>query len=367
MVASSGEITCRIPKGRSEHLNKYSIMTPLPTKEPSPNRQSSRPRLIVSGLVSASVMVVLYAVVKYSIGYAQVRGTILSSLYAQWQLEDWGHCMMVPFAALLIVYLDRAKLMSLTVKGAGSGFWILCFGFALYWIGFTADNIYFSYAAAQALIAGLIIWFCGWSWMKGLAFPWLFLLFMWPLLFLESFISFPLRILVSHSGVVILNLIGIESVLNGTGILSAAVPALHLGQGDRFAVDVALPCSGMRSLFALMMVSALYSYFTLTSPWRRLALFLTSIPLAIVGNICRIVMLTIGTLSMGSEKAIGSLEHPSAFHMLAGYVVFIIALGGMVFTANLLTRFDLKKNNQNKPPSTTKDAPTSQASSGDLY
>ena len=185
--------------------------------------------------------------------------------------------------------------------------------------------------------------------MKALAFPWAFLVFMWPLLFLESFVSFPLRMVVSHAGVFILNILGIPSVLNGTGILSAADPALHLAQGERFAVDVALPCSGMRSLFALMMVSALYGYFTLSGMTRRLLLFLAAIPLAVAGNICRIVMLTIGTLLMGSEKAIGSLEHPSFFHMLAGYVVFLVALGGMFGLAHLLSSWRISTVRLNPP------------------
>jgi exosortase len=167
---------------------------------------------------------------------------------------------------------------------------------------------------------------------------------MWPLLFLENFISFPLRMMVSHAGVLILNLAGIPSDLNGTGILSAADPVHHLAQGQRFAVDVALPCSGMRSLFALLMVSALYGYFTIREVWGRLVLFLVSVPLAIAGNICRIVMLTVGTMVMGSEWAIGSLAHPSFFHMLAGYAVFIVALCGMVLVSGLINHLVVSKN-----------------------
>jgi len=289
------------------------------------------------------MLAVLFGLVKYSLGYGQVRETIFNAVFAQWQLEDWGHCMIVPFAAGFIVYLERAKLASTRPTGAGAGFWILCLGFFLYWFGFKADNIYFSYAAGQMLIAALVIWFCGWAWMRILAFPWLLLIFMWPLLFLESFISFPLRLLVSHAGVVILNLIGIHSVLNGTGILSAPDPLHNLALGQVFAVDVALPCSGMRSLFALMMVSALYGYFTIRSDWGRLTLFLLSVPLAIAGNICRIVMLTIGTKVLGVEKAIGTLDHPSFFHMLAGYIVFVVALGGMVLVAGWISPEKTKK------------------------
>jgi exosortase len=289
-------------------------------------------------------MVIFYAVISYSTGYGQHPVTILTQLRAQWGLEDWSHCVMVPFAALLIVYLDRAKLLVLPLRGVNAGIPVLLFGFFLYWFGYKADNIYFSYAAAQILLAGFVIWFGGWTWMRKLAFPWIFLLFMWPLLFLESFLSFPLRVLVSHTSVVLLNILGVPSVLNGTGILSAGDPILHLAQGERFSVDVALPCSGMRSLFALLMVSALYGYFTFRSGWKLLLMVMAAVPLAITGNICRIIMLTMGTLFMGPVKAIGSLEHPSFFHMLAGYVVFAVALGGMLGVGNLLGRkFDLRE------------------------
>ena len=287
-------------------------------------------------LVSVVILAVLYTVLDYTTGYGQKRISILAQLLPQWQMEDWSHCMMVPFGALLIVYLDRARLVLIPRRGAVSGLIALAAGFLLYWFGFKADNIYFSYAAAELLIAGFIIWFAGWGWMRALTFPVLFLLFMWPLLFLESFIAFPLRLVVSHSGATILNLIGIPTVLNGTGLLSAADPALHLAEGQRFAVDVALPCSGIRSLFALLMVGALYGYFAVSGTWRKLVIFALAVPLAIVGNIARVVMLTIGTIALGPAKAIGTLEHPSFFHMMAGYLVFIVALGGMIGLGALL-------------------------------
>ncbi len=41
-------------------------------------------------------------------------------------------------------------------------------------------------------------------------------------------------------------------------------------------------------------------------------------------------MLTIGTIVLGPDVAIGSLEHPTMFHMVAGYLVFIVALAGML-------------------------------------
>ena len=137
-----------------------------------------------------------------------------------------------------------------------------------------------------------------------------------------------------RSGIFVLNTLGFPTVQNGSGIISAET--IGHPAGSLFSVDVADPCSGIRSLFALMMVSALYANFTLKSPWKRLALFACSIPIALAGNIFRILLLTIGIITLGSPVAIGTLEHPSWFHEGAGFAVFIVALFGMLLLGKLL-------------------------------
>ena len=91
----------------------------------APSHQSVRFRLLSAGLVSLVGFAVLFGIVKYSLGYGQVRETIFNAVRAQWGLEDWGHCMMVPFAVALIVFLERSRLMKIPLAGSGSGLWIL--------------------------------------------------------------------------------------------------------------------------------------------------------------------------------------------------------------------------------------------------
>jgi exosortase/archaeosortase family protein len=116
---------------------------------------------------------------------------------------------------------------------------------------------------------------------------------------------------------------------------------LGITAGKKFEVDVADPCSGIRSLFALMMASALYGNFTLKTWWQKWILFLCSAPLAIAGNLARILMLTIGTIVFGSDFAIGKnpLTDPSWFHVIAGFIVFAVAIGGMIGISRLLLDF----------------------------
>jgi len=292
--------------------------------------------------IPAGVLVYLLALQPYTSGYGFIRKPLLFSAADQWSKpdSDWGYCGLVPLICAFILYLDKDRIERLIPRPAASGLLVALLGFALYWAGYRVDNHYIGYAAFQILVAAMIITVLGWKFMGELFFPWAFLAFMWPLLFLNDYLAFPLRLIVSGASVEVLNTIGIHAIKNGTGILSAPESLAgieFLKPGDRFRLDVADPCSGIRSLFALMMVSALYGYFTLGSWWKRGVLFLASIPLAVVGNIFRILMLTIGVLVFGTEFAIGGgLEDPSWFHSAAGFMVFGVAVAGMVGIHKLL-------------------------------
>ena len=56
----------------------------------------------------------------------------------------------------------------------------------------------------------------------------------------------------------------------GEALQSAAEAERGLALGDRFSLDSDKKCSGINSLFALMMISALLGYLALKSPKSRL-------------------------------------------------------------------------------------------------
>ncbi len=269
--------------------------------------------------------------------YAEGYGSQRVPMAKQWYditatNENWQQCWLVlPFVAYAI-WKSRVKMLSVASSGGALSVVFILFALALYFIGYRVENYYIGFISLHLLLVSLIIWFWGIHAAKEIAFPLLFLFFFWPFLFFDSLVAFPLRMIMSHASVAVLNLLGTPVILQGTGILSAPDPLVGLPVGKKFSVDVADPCSGIRSLFALMMVSALYAHFALESCWKKWILFLCSIPLAIVGNLVRILTLTLGTVAFGTEFAIGknALTEPSWFHLGAGYMVFAVALGGMV-------------------------------------
>jgi len=291
------------------------------------NRATELAVVLVSSLAA---LWLLYVWNPYASGYGAELVTVLHFARALWQGEDWQHCYLVPFAIAGMIWFERDNLPAGGFARSWVGLPVMLFGLFVYWIGYRADNVFIGYASFQILTGGMVLWFLGWTWAKALFVPWAFLVFLYPLTFLDNLIAFPLRMVMSEASVHVLNLLGIGCIKCGTAILSAPDAIANLKAGARFSVDVADPCSGIRSLFALMMVSAIYGYFTQKGIWRKAVLFLCSIPLAIAGNLARIIMLTLGTIAMGPDVAIGTLETPTFFHMMAGYLVFAVALAGML-------------------------------------
>ncbi len=291
-------------------------------------------------LLSVGIPLLCCFAIPYTMGYLAHRVTIASHLQTMWSLEQWQHCWLVLPALAAVLYLDRQRLSAIPLRGSQLGLVALLVAYALFWAGYRVDNVYIGYISLHAMVGALILFLGGWRWLWALIFPLLFLAFLWPLYFMEEQITFPLRMVMSRMSEVVLTLVGIDVVRVGTGLVSAADPASGLAQGERFSVDVADPCSGIRSLFALMMISALYGHFTLKDWWQRWLLFFASIPLAILGNLVRILILTLGTILFGAEFAIGrdAITDPSWFHMGAGYAVFAVALGGMLGLGWMLSR-----------------------------
>jgi exosortase/archaeosortase family protein len=130
----------------------------------------------------------------------------------------------------------------------------------------------------------------------------------------------------------VLQFIDVPNILQGTAIISAP-GALH-----SFAIDIADPCSGIRSLFALVMIAAVYAFISFDKLWQQGVIVALAVPLVITGNLVRIIILALGTIHFGEAFALGTNTHPSWFHEGAGYLVYLINFGGLILVGSLLAR-----------------------------
>lgn len=288
-------------------------------------RLSGRQTWAVAGTLFALILIGFYFLMPYSFGYGNRLLSLWTTASHLWfEGEDWQHCVLVPFICLALIYYRRKDLAEVTIRPALSGWWILGPAFLLYWIGFQADQQYLGYASLQVFLAGVIVVWFGWEMMRRLFFPWAFFIFTWPLAFMDSVITVPLRMVMTLLASTLLNWMGQTNVQYGTSIQSAPVPSAGLELGALFSVDIADPCSGIRSLFALLMISVLAAHLFLKTWWQQGILIALAPVIAILGNLVRIMFLVIGTRLFGAEFAIGSLEEPSFFHNFAGFLVYAV-------------------------------------------
>ncbi len=248
---------------------------------------------------------------------------------------DYSHGWLIPFVSAWFVWKDRKRLKA-SVSGDVDrrGLWAVLAGVLLHTAGFRIAQTRLSMAGLIAMVWGIPFYLYGWQTAKILAFPSAYLVFCIPLTFLDG-LTFPLRMVAARLSDIILNGLGIEVWRSGTGLYSAPP--------NPFQLDVADPCSGLRSLLAIAALCSAYAFATLRSTWKRLTLFLFSIPLAMAGNIVRIVTVAIIIRATGSEAGM------RFYHDYSGYLVFASVTVLMVGLGQALARVNRKRENPEKP------------------
>ncbi len=287
----------------------------------------------------AIAAVLLVAVQPYASGYGHFRRTLLSELLMRWRDPTWQHGALLPFIVGYLIWKRRQNIAQIPASSSPWGLVIVVFALLFYFAGFRANNFYCGYLAIMTLLVGASLWLQGRPRSRLLLFPWLMLGFLWPLPFLEESIGYKMRLIMVKTTGYVLNTSGIDSLVSGTSLQS--MPNVELGRkaGDLFSVGIAAPCSGMRSLFALLVVGALFSYFRQRDLWRRLTLFSTILPFAIIANMMRIIILIFAAMAFGQKWAIGDQgKEVSTFHEITGIVVFLVALTLLQSTSWLIDR-----------------------------
>ena len=133
----------------------------------------------------------------------------------------------------------------------------------------------------------------GTRWTRTAAFPLAFLLWMAPLPGpLLNDATYSSQHFCTQAAAQMLHIFGFHPVINGSII-----------QLDNFSLFVDVPCSGLKNLLSLMMISAAFAYLLDGRPARRIALFLFSVPLSIAVNVTRLTLLGVVGECFGTHAA----------------------------------------------------------------
>ena len=237
--------------------------------------------------------------------------------------EDMSHGWCVPVFSLYLVWHERRKIVESVGEPSLAGLLLLVpFAFAGF-LGVRGAQVRLEIVGFVGTLIGLVWAVFGARTMRQTLFPSLYLLFCLPFHTYLDVITIHFRMLsvaIAHG---VLQGCGVEVVREGTMLFSPS---------GSFSIDVAEPCSGMRSLFAMMALTAGYAYFTQPTWIRRGLLFALSIPIAVIGNVSRI-------LSIVLVAAICSPDFATGFcHDYSGAVVFCVAVYLMVAAGRLIAR-----------------------------
>ena len=238
-------------------------------------------------------------------------------------LEDMSYGWYVPVFSMYVLWQERRRIVdSLGAPSWGGLLAALPFLF-LGFIGVRGIQVRFGVLAFAGLCLTLPWAMFGRNTAKRILFPCLFLLFCIPLASFLDVITVHLRLLASSVAYEVLKGFGSGVIRQGTMIMSAS---------GAFSIDVAAPCSGLRSIFALMALTAGYAYFNQPTWWRRGLLFALSVPLAILGNVIRILTIALVGTYASPDFALGF------YHDYSGYVVFLVAILLMVACGELINK-----------------------------
>lgn len=229
--------------------------------------------------------------------------------------EDLSHGWLIPLVSAYAIWQGRAALRAAAGAPDARGLAAIFGCLALFWLGSRGEQARLMQLGMIGAVVAIPLALWGARVARRLLFPAAYLLFILPTSFMDV-LTFRLRLLASWLATTLLNGVGLSVQQVGTAMVSTS--------GAGFQLDVADPCSGMRSIFALAALTAAYAYFTQRTGWRRWLLFACAVPIAIAGNIARIVSIALVAHWMGQKHAVGF------YHEYSGYVVFAVAVLLMV-------------------------------------
>ncbi len=232
--------------------------------------------------------------------------------------DAYSHLILIPPISAYLIYSRRRRLFSGRSDAAASGIGLIAFGIILYLIAeyqgglFVWDN-YLSIMTVAMLLSwlGVYVLLFGSEALRGGYFPFLFLVFMIPMpIWMLDRIIVLLQKGSTEVAFYLFKLAGVAFEREG---FVFNLPGT--------SIEVAKQCSGIRSTMALFITSVLAGHLFLESDWKKFILWLTVVPITILKNAIRIVVLSLLGVYVDPSFITDSL-----LHKRGGILFFVLAL-----------------------------------------
>lgn len=239
---------------------------------------------------------------------------------------DDAHGKYILLVVLGLFWWKRKKLLSLPLRPWLPALGIIAFALFTHMVGYMGQQPKLSIVALFVGIYGLMGLAWGPAFLKESIFPMCLLAFCIPLGWAAQGITFPLRLIVCRIVDVVCGyLLQIDVRVEGTAIMDPS---------GRFQYEVAAACSGMRSLIATVAIGVIYAMVSFRSWWRRGLLVASTVPLAVLGNVVRMLTIVIAADLGGQEW--GNAVHDGGPVGIWSLLPYIPAFGGLMLLGHWL-------------------------------
>lgn len=245
---------------------------------------------------------------------------VLMRLVAHWEGdEDMSHGFFVPAIAAYIAWQKRQDIALLDLRPNWFGLLVVVYAGVQLLVATLGVELFLARTSFVIAIWGIVLTMGGWQLLRAMVFPLSLLFLMVPIpAIIYNEITFPLQMFASAVAENVLSLLGYP-VLREGNVLELASQRLQVVEA----------CSGIRSLLALTFLSLVYGHFFTRTMWIRVALFLSTVPIAIGANAGRVTFT--GILSeINPEYATGF------YHTASGWVLFVVGFVMLIATHQLL-------------------------------
>ncbi|RYF21697.1 MAG: exosortase/archaeosortase family protein [Oxalobacteraceae bacterium] len=184
-----------------------------------------------------------------------------------------------------------------------------------YVFAYVVGMLWLSWLSTYIALIIVLYSYIGGRALMRLWFPLTYLLFLVPPPYmLIAPITQSRKLWLSVTSVDLLSALGFEAAYNGT--------TLYI---DQYELLIADACAGMNSLISLLAIGLFYVYVLYRADWRyAILLAMLTLPVAMIANLARILLLLLATHYLGITRVEGVL------HETAGLFMFLVALGCLI-------------------------------------
>ncbi len=249
--------------------------------------------------------------------------TMIDVARQSWSTEQGAHGPIVLATGVWLVAILRREFMPLIRPGnLGLALIVLIPSLIVYAVARISTTLEAEGFALYCSMVAVFYAICGPRVVRLLWFPTVYFIFLFPPPdSAVAMITQPLKLGISRAAVELLDLFGMPIARKGVMI-----------QVDQYEILVAAACAGLNSIISLSAIGLFYVYMRHNANWRyALLLMLAIIPVAILANFVRVLLLILITYYFGDALAQGFL------HGFAGMVMFAVALLGIFAIDELAT------------------------------